>query len=318
MGKGRGMLTVRTGAAARGLLVLLLGGASLAACATVQPRYSVQAPEAETAPMQAPRPTPPPTGGRRKVGSPYQVGGVWYVPHEQPGYDKVGTASWYGADFHRRPTANGEIFDMNAITAAHTTLPLPSIVEVTNLGNGRKLQVRVNDRGPFVGGRIIDLSRAAALELGYQRAGTARVRVRYVGPAPLDPMNPPLRFASNAAPPAALRTASAHRTGKEPLGSGPLQPVTGRAIAAGPLRDPYAASRIYRVQAATYPDQGSARRAKASLRSTGAAEIERMERQTGKYYRVILVSGSDEDQAWALRDRVVSLGYSDARVLRPN
>jgi rare lipoprotein A len=312
------MLTVRTGAMARSLMVLLIGGASLAACATVQPRYSAYAPKAEAQPAEAPRPAPPPTGGRRKVGSPYQVGGVWYVPRDQPGYNQIGTASWYGADFHRRPTANGEIFDMNAITAAHTTLPLPSIVEVTNLGNGRKLQVRVNDRGPFVGGRIIDLSRAAALELGYQRAGTARVRVRYVGPAPLDGMNPPLRFAANTPPPGVPRPASAHRTGKEPLGSGPWQPVTGRAIAAGPLRDPYAASRVYRVQAAAYADQGSARRAKASLKSTGAAEIERMERQSGNYYRVVLVSGSDEDQAWALRDLVVSMGYSDARVLRPN
>jgi rare lipoprotein A len=132
------------------------------------------------------------------VGAPYQVGGVWYVPREQPNYDAVGVASWYGDEFHQKATANGEMFDMNAVTAAHTTLPLPSMVEVTNLENGRKLMVRVNDRGPFVGDRIIDLSRAAARELGYERAGLAKVRVRYVGPAPL-PGEGSLRYAQNRA-----------------------------------------------------------------------------------------------------------------------
>jgi rare lipoprotein A len=159
------------------LAAVLMASASLAACAGVQPRYSNRA---ET-PAR-----PAATGqGVYKVGAPYQVAGVWYVPREQPDYDQTGTASWYGDEFHEKATANGEIFDMNAVSGAHTTLPLPSIVEVTNLDNGRKLQVRVNDRGPFVGGRLIDLSHEAARQLGYDRAGLAHVRVRYVGPAPL-------------------------------------------------------------------------------------------------------------------------------------
>jgi len=125
-------------------------------------------------------------GGRYVVGQPYQVDGRWYSPAEQPGYDEIGTASWYGPQFDRRQTANGEWFDMDYLTAAHTTLPLPSYVRVTNLENGRVLVVRINDRGPFVGDRIIDLSRKAAETLNMKDQGTARVRVKYIGSAPLN------------------------------------------------------------------------------------------------------------------------------------
>jgi rare lipoprotein A len=113
-----------------------------------------------------------------KVGAPYQINGVWYYPKVDYNYDETGLASWYGEAFDQQPTANGEIFDLNQPTAAHKTLPLPSIVEVTNLQNGRAMRLRVNDRGPFVGDRVIDLSRRAAQLLGFERAGTANVRVR--------------------------------------------------------------------------------------------------------------------------------------------
>lgn len=109
---------------------------------------------------------------------PYQINGVWYYPKADYDYDETGTASWYGEQFHGRATSDGEIFDMNQVSAAHKTLPLPSVVEVTNLQNGRALRIRVNDRGPFVDGRIIDLSRRAAQLLGYETAGTAQVRVK--------------------------------------------------------------------------------------------------------------------------------------------
>lgn len=125
-------------------------------------------------------------GGVYKIGAPYQVAGRWYFPREEPHYDQTGIASWYGVDFHGRKTANGEVFDMNALTAAHPTLPLPSYVTVTNLQNGRSLLVRVNDRGPYAHGRLIDLSRRTAQELGLEQAGTGRVRVRFHGRAPLD------------------------------------------------------------------------------------------------------------------------------------
>jgi rare lipoprotein A len=112
---------------------------------------------------------------------PYSVGGRRYTPKIQDGYSEKGVASWYSYPKGTRRTATGEAFDPSGLTAAHKTLPLPCIVEVTNLDNGRKLKVRVNDRGPFVQGRIIDLSRAAAQRLGI--AGTARVKVRFIGPA---------------------------------------------------------------------------------------------------------------------------------------
>src|SRR5690606_23117746 len=115
---------------------------------------------------------------------PYQIRGRWYRPAEQPNYDERGTASWYGAQFNGRPTATGERFDMNALTAAHKTLPLPGLVEVTNLSNGRQIVARINDRGPFVDGRIIDLSRGSAEALGMLNQGVGEVRVRYLGPAP--------------------------------------------------------------------------------------------------------------------------------------
>ncbi len=116
---------------------------------------------------------------------PYEVGGVRYTPSAQPHYDKTGLASWYGQQGRYHTTADGEAFNMDVASAAHTTLPLPSVVEVTNLDNGRRIRVRVNDRGPFAGGRIIDLSRQGAKDLGFYDKGMARVRVRYLGPAPL-------------------------------------------------------------------------------------------------------------------------------------
>ncbi len=128
------------------------------ATAPVDPRYGVAAsPRVGELGDRLPR-----GGGVYKVGKPYQVAGRWYFPREEPAYDQSGVASWYGTDFHARKTANGEVFDMNALTAAHPTLPLPSYVSVTNLQNGRTVLVRVNDRGPYVHSRLIDLSRQAA------------------------------------------------------------------------------------------------------------------------------------------------------------
>jgi rare lipoprotein A len=116
---------------------------------------------------------------------PYEVGGHRYAPEAYRKYDVKGVASWYSYPSHTRHTATGEWYDPGQMTAAHKTLPLPCEVEVTNLENGRKVRVRVNDRGPYADGRIIDLSRAAAEKLGFTRAGTARVRVKLLGPAPL-------------------------------------------------------------------------------------------------------------------------------------
>lgn len=134
-------------------------------------------------PKASPAPAPPIAAGARvKIGKPYTVFGKTYVPADDRSYDARGIASWYGPGFHALATANGETYDQNDLTAAHKTLPMPSFVEVENLDNGRKLTVRINDRGPFVDGRIIDLSRRSAQLLGVDKVGLARVRVRRVFP----------------------------------------------------------------------------------------------------------------------------------------
>ena len=135
--------------------------------------------------------TVPPNAGVYKVGQPYQVDNVWYYPREQPDYDETGIASWYGPTFYGRSTANGEKYDGNQLTAAHKTLPMPVNVRVTNLDNGKSLVVRVNDRGPYARGRIIDLSKRAAELLDVVQTGTARVRVTYLARADLNGGPPP-------------------------------------------------------------------------------------------------------------------------------
>ena len=146
---------------------------------------------------QPPPAPPPPTvqvpasAGVYKVGQPYQVENVWYYPREQPDYDETGIASWYGPTFYGKKTANGEIYTGDMLTAAHKTLPMPVNVRVTNLDNGKSLVVRVNDRGPFSSGRIIDLSRRAAELLDIIQTGTARVRVTYMGRSNLNGGAPP-------------------------------------------------------------------------------------------------------------------------------
>ncbi|KQX42657.1 hypothetical protein ASD04_01420 [Devosia sp. Root436] len=143
---------------------------------------------------------PPKGGGRYQVGRPYTVRGKVYTPAEQPDYVAVGDASWYGADFHGRRTANGEIFSANAITGAHPTLPLPSYVRVTNQANGRSVIVRVNDRGPYMPGRIMDLSYRAAAMLGYVNNGHTQIQAEYVGPAPLEGDDTRMLMASYSGP----------------------------------------------------------------------------------------------------------------------
>jgi rare lipoprotein A len=195
-------------------VVCLVGvGAALAACSATEelaPKFS----EAEYG-KSSPRVVSgnkkvPDGGGRYMVGEPYRVAGKTYIPQDNPeGYTATGTASWYGANFHGRKTANGEVYDMGDLTAAHPTLPLPSYVRVTNTGNGRSVIVRVNDRGPFHSNRVIDVSSETAAMLDFKRAGTAKVQVDYIGPAQLDGKDNKMLIASYRAPgegPASLNT----------------------------------------------------------------------------------------------------------------
>lgn len=158
--------------AQRGLALVLAAGL-LAACTETE--FLMNTAKQVRGRDVAPSPT---AGGIYKIGNPYQINGAWYYPAVDYDYDETGIASWYGPDFHGKITANGEPYDMNAMTAAHRTLPMPSIVQVTNLENGRSVTLRVNDRGPFARGRIIDLSRRAAQLLGVEKQGTAKVRVQ--------------------------------------------------------------------------------------------------------------------------------------------
>jgi peptidoglycan lytic transglycosylase len=156
----------------------------------------------------------PKGGGTYRIGKPYTVGGRVYVPEEDTGYREEGMASWYGDDFHGRLTANGEVFDMGSLTAAHPTLPMPCYARVTNLGNGKSLIVRVNDRGPYHGNRLIDVSNKAAELLEFKGNGVARVRVEYVARAPLEGSDDrqlvaTLRTGEPAPTPSLVRVASA-------------------------------------------------------------------------------------------------------------
>jgi rare lipoprotein A len=174
---------MRPGSRRFGRWLVVLGGLLLAGCGSTPESIS-------------------PGAGHYKLGNPYQIDGRWYYPTYDPSYAAVGVASWYGYPFHGRATANGELFDRDQPSAAHPTLPLPSIVRVTNLANQRQLELRVNDRGPFVGDRVIDLSQAAARELGFEQSGTTEVRVEFVRLAdaqgtPPEPTSPLIRAAAS-------------------------------------------------------------------------------------------------------------------------
>ncbi len=206
------------------------------------------------------------------AGPPYQVDGKWYVPAHEPNYDEVGIASWYGPTFHGKDSASGEPFDENAMTAAHPTLPIPSLVRVTNLDNGRSVVVRLNDRGPFVDDRIIDLSKAAAGSLDMHGPGTARVRVQYVGPAPAQ---------ANAAP------SLPQQVEPQPIVSRPLPPVaTPVPVAQGPIMQP--AGDSFFLQAGAFGDLGNANQMRDRLRPVGATSLRPVMVNGAELYRVMV------------------------------
>lgn len=195
---------------AAGACLILANCASSGKFSRIDPKYGVS-----SSPRVVAFGEPVPKGGGTyRVGKPYTVGGRVYVPEENTHYRAEGLASWYGDDFHGRLTANGEVFDMASLTAAHPTLPLPCYARVTNLSNGRSLIVRVNDRGPYHGNRLIDVSNRAAELLEFKGRGVAQVRVEYVGRAPLEgsddrQLMATLRTNEPAPSPSTVRIASA-------------------------------------------------------------------------------------------------------------
>jgi rare lipoprotein A len=267
----------------------------------------------------------PKGGGTYKVGAPYQVSGRWHYPREEPGYDRRGIASWYGDDFHGRRTANGEIYDMHALTAAHPTLPIPSYVWVTNEQNGRTLLVRVNDRGPYAHDRIIDLSRAVARALGTEGRGLGEVRVRYAGPAPLNgddrreqaflrqqPWYASLandRFAQRRTPLLRPQAAAAEPPRWVPT----LAP--GRAHAPWPAPPPSQAvpgARRY-VVAGAFRSEPNARRRALEVRPFGEAEVLAIGSGPATIFRV-RVGPMDEAAAQRLRARLAGAGILDVLI----
>ena len=198
------------GVAAAAACLVLANCSSSGLSSRVDPKYGVS-----SSPRVVALGDPVPKGGGTyRVGKPYTVAGRVYVPEEDVNYREEGLASWYGDDFHGRLTANGEVFDMASLSAAHPTLPMPCYARVTNLSNGKSLIVRVNDRGPYHGNRVMDVSSRAAELLEFKSHGVARVRVEYVGRAPLEgsddrQLMATLRTGVPAPSPSLVRVASA-------------------------------------------------------------------------------------------------------------
>ena len=248
--------------------------------------------------------------GTYKVGRPYEIDGITYRPAVDEAYDEIGIASWYGPKFHGRRTGNGEFFDMNAVSAAHRTLPMPSIVRVSNLENGRALTIRINDRGPYVRGRIIDLSRRAAQLLGFRYKGTAEVRVRILA----EESRRAAALAKLTPRPPAIAGPAADGVVFEPLPSdtGPVETVALAAPGEAPAPAP-AGEGVY-IQAGAFLDPENANRLKARLARFGRAAV--APRGEGPMlYRVLLGPFADIARARSLIGAVSAASRAPARIV---
>jgi rare lipoprotein A len=249
--------------------------------------------------------------GDYKVGKPYRIAGVWYYPAEDFAYTETGVASWYGPKFHGKSTANGDVFDMNELTAAHRTLPMPSMVRVTNLRNGRSLKLLVNDRGPFAHGRIIDVSRRAAQLLGFKSQGTTRVRVEIV---PDESRRLKYIALNGKLPPEEKITAEpapVQKVAALPLPA--AAPGTERIVSTGTIST--AAAEPVFVQAGAYADRSNASRARALLTQYGAAQVSETKIGRTRLYRVRLGPLDNLKRADDTLARVISAGFPHARIV---
>lgn len=315
-------------------LLLTLG--LLAGCAETQLAVhnmkALDAPEAEDG--------PPLQMGDYKVGRPYAIANVWYYPREEYDYDETGIASWYGPGFHGKYTANGEVYNQNAMTAAHRTLPMPSLVQVTNLENGRAIRVRINDRGPFAHGRIIDLSKRAAELLGFVNDGTAKVRVQILelesrelamlasggkaGQGGTAPEAVPVEdVAVQELPPAGggTRTAalSPASSSSDTLSDAtPQGPVFESAALVSPrpvvTQERARPTQIY-VQAGAFTQVANAIRVRARLASLGNVQISKALVGPDNFYRVRLGPVATVAQADQTLELLLNNGFKDARVV---
>lgn len=305
---------------------------ALAACAGHTPPAVVAPPATATAETDA-------GGGIYKVGTPYQVEGIWYYPAEDYSYAQEGIASWYGSDFHGKRTANGDRYNMDDLTAAHPTLPMPSVVKVTNLDNGKVLRVTVNDRGPFHSTRIIDVSKKAAQMLGFYEAGTARVRVEIDAQESITLKNVALK----KRPPEMPQIVASPRGVVTAASIEPLAPISGNSIppaavkpvavplppsiksqaqiskASPPVKKTAPAAKtpggIY-VQAGAFSEEGNARKLEQQLGELGKVHVVPTTVNKKKLYRVRLGPVADATVAAALLTKIKAYGYNNAKVVR--
>lgn len=291
----------------------------------------------------APRTSGDSSAGYYKVGQPYQVKGVWYYPKEDFSYDETGIASWYGEDFHDKKTANGEIYNKNELTAAHATLPMPSLARVTNLENGRSLVVRINDRGPFSGARIIDMSQRSAQLLGFEKQGTAKVRVqvladeskaiadamrRYGGPSPqtvqvasADNSVAALPVYGDKVTSQPLEPLSTHAALPQPLEPAPPTVAQVKAImkTIQPVQEVHqlevTGSQQIFVQAGAFTKIENATRLQQKLASIGQVRVANADVKGVRFYRVRLGPVESVALADKLLNKVVQAGHREARII---
>lgn len=290
----------------------------------------------------ADKPSGMPTSGVYKVGKPYQVKGVWYYPQEDFNYDETGIASWYGPGFHTKTTANGEIYDENELTAAHKTLQMPALVRVTNLDNGRSVVVRLNDRGPYYPGRIIDMSRRGAQLLGFEGKGTAKVRVQVLGDesraiAAAARQGTPANLQASLDPAAAGAAPKAAPRPKVEISGGAVSPAAPSVLAA-PVAPPATVpggmvggrflpseqvqqkslrpghDNIY-VQAGAFAVADNANRLRGQLSAFGPAHVSEATVGGRRFYRVRIGPMASVDAADAALDKVIQTGQQGAKII---
>ncbi len=239
-------------------------------------------------------------GGFYKVGNPYKISGKWYYPKEDYNYSEVGMASWYGEAFHAKKTANGEKYDMNTLTAAHRTLPLPSIVRVTNLENGRSLILRVNDRGPYAKNRIIDISKRGATLLGYKDKGITKVKVEI------------LEKESKMLKNALLGKKIPDEYLMNPVKQEPIKPMQITNISP---KKPTAKKQFF-VQAGSFSQNVLAKNLKDTLSEFGTAGISTIDINNTTFYRVRVGPFYDETDAMDMLDKLKKYGIYEAKLVK--
>lgn len=307
----------------RSLIFAFLSLFALAACAETE--FLVHTAKSVST-DEAPRPV-----GDYKVGKPYRINGQWYYPAENFEYAETGIASWYGPNFHGKPTANGEKFDQNLMTAAHRTLPLPSAVRVTNLENGRSIQLRVNDRGPFARGRIIDVSRRAAQLLDFERNGTAKVRVEILPNEsrrlklaalnrPGGVTGQPQIASSPRESVVAQPLPNSGRPVQQASSAGPDDPVERRPEATIPVLSnsveilPVSPTGIF-VQTGAFTQLANALRMRDRIYAIGPTQISRFPVAGTEVYRVRIGPLQDATAADQTLVKLAAVGVADARVI---